>query len=144
MTFSIELAADCDAAIRKHSEEAFPEECCGALLGIEDENGIRRITQIIKVENTKGENRERRFLISPKEVMLAERSAREQKMDVLGIYHSHPNHPSQASNFDRDHAMPFWSYVIVSCLEGKSASMQSFRLKEDRSAFDEENLTIGA
>ena len=97
---------------------------------------------MIRVENTKGENRERRFLIEPRALLHAERTAKEAGLDVLGIYHSHPNHPSQASEFDRVHAMPFWSYLIISCMEGKTAQIQSFRLKEDRSAFDEEELSF--
>ena len=123
-----------------HAEETFPEECCGAMLGLEHEDGSRDITEIIRVENTKGENRERRFLIDPRALLNAEKVAKEKGLDVLGIYHSHPNHPSQASEFDRVHAMPFWSYLIISCIEGKADAIQSWRLKEDRSAFDEEEL----
>ena len=128
------------AIMNAHAEETFPEECCGAMLGIENEDGSREITEVIRVENTKGENRERRFLIDPRALLNAEKVAKDRGLDVLGIYHSHPNHPSQASEFDRTHAMPFWSYLIISCIDGKTASIQSWRLKEDRSAFDEEEL----
>ena len=132
----------CQDDMNAHAEETFPEECCGTMLGRELEDGSREIVQIIRVENTKGENRERRFLIDPRSLLHAERTAKEAGLDVLGIYHSHPDHPSQASEFDRVHAMPFWSYLIISCLKGKTATIQSWRLREDRSAFDEEELSF--
>ncbi|MEM6731331.1 MAG: M67 family metallopeptidase, partial [Myxococcota bacterium] len=118
----------------------FPEECCGAMLGRDRDDGVREVVEILEIDNTKDENRERRFLIDPREVLGAEKSAREKGLDVVGIYHSHPNHPSLPSDFDRDHAMPFWSYVIVSCMDGKAATMQSWTLREDRTQFDEEEL----
>ncbi len=136
----IQVAPSCQDTMNAHAEETFPEECCGAMLGIEREDGTREITEVVRVDNTKGENRERRFLIEPRAYLNAEKVAKEQGLDVLGIYHSHPNHPSQASEFDRVHAMPFLSYLIISCMEGKTANIQSWRLKEDRSAFDEEEL----
>ena len=139
-TMTIKLSSECRKAIEEHASSAFPEECCGTMLGVEDANGHREISKVIAVPNVKGENRKRRYLIDPKALLGAEKQARNEKLDVLGIYHSHPNHPSQASEFDREHAMPFWSYVIISCMEGKPAGMQSWRLRDDRSVFDEEAL----
>ena len=110
------------------------------MLGTEAEDESREISEVYKIINTKEENRERRYLIEPTEQLKAERYARENQLDVLGVYHSHPNHPSQASEFDRVHAMPFWSYLIISCMNGKRAQVQSWRLREDRSQFDEETL----
>lgn len=139
----LKLPADARAAIAKHAEDTFPEECCGAMLGHLGEDGgdNRAIVEIMRIENTKGENRERRFLIDPMEVMRAEKMAKQKGLDVVGIYHSHPDHPSRPSDFDRDHAMPFWSYVIVSCMQGVSKTIQSWQLREDRSQFDEEALS---
>ncbi|MEO1483641.1 MAG: M67 family metallopeptidase [Myxococcota bacterium] len=138
----LSLPADCRRQIEAHSERTFPEECCGAMLGREpaDSDGVREVVEILEIDNTKGENRERRFLIDPKEVFNAEKLARSKGLDVVGIYHSHPNHPSRPSDFDRDHAMPIWSYVIVSCMNGKADTLQSWQLREDRSQFDEEEL----
>ena len=85
----------CQDEMNAHAEETFPEECCGTMLGRELEDGSREIVQIIRVENTKGENRERRFLIDPRSLLAAERTAKEAGLDVLGIYHSHPDHPSE-------------------------------------------------
>jgi len=136
----VQIKKECLVAIDAHAERAFPEECCGTLLGYDRDDGVREIVTVEPVENTKGENRQRRYLIEPKALLHAEKSARAQKLDVVGIYHSHPDHPSQASEFDRDHAMPFWSYTIVSCMAGKAVQTQSWRLRDDRSAFDEEEL----
>ena len=132
----------CRDDMSAHAEDTFPEECCGTMLGRELEDGSREIVQVIRVENTKGENRERRFLIDPRSLLQAERTAKDAGLDVLGIYHSHPDHPSKWSEFDRVHAMPFWSYLIISCIKGKTANIQSWRLREDRSSFDEEELSF--
>lgn len=136
----LKLPESCRKQIEKHAERTFPEECCGAMLGHDRDDGVREIVEILEIDNTKDENRRRRFLIDPKEVLHAEKRARDQGMDVLGIYHSHPDHPSQPSEFDRDHAMPFWSYVIISCIKGKADTLQSWQLREDRTQFDEEEL----
>lgn len=138
--YTLRLPAQQETQIRQHAESTFPEECCGAMLGRDLEDGTREVVALHAVDNTKDENRERRYLIPPREVLAAEKAAREQGLDVVGIYHSHPNHPSRPSEFDREHAMPFWSYVIVSCMDGKSDALQSWRLREDRSLFDEEDL----
>lgn len=138
----ITVKESCQNEMNSHAEETFPEECCGTMLGIENEDGSRKIVKIIRVENTKGENRTRRFLIEPRALLNAEKKAKELQLDVLGIYHSHPNHPSQASEFDREHAMPFWSYLIISCMDGNAESVQSWRLVDDRSAFVEEELSV--
>ncbi len=138
-TLAVKLRSSAETEIRTHAERTFPEECCGILLGTDFP---RTVHSIISIDNTKDENRKRRYLIDPKALLTAERDAARLGVDVVGIYHSHPNHPSKASEFDREHAMPHWSYVIISCMEGKSTSMQSWRLRDDRSVFDEEELSI--
>lgn len=143
MTYSgIKLSRSCQNLMIAHAQQTFPEECCGTLLGRDLDSGVREVLQIIRVENTKDENRTRRYLISPQALLQAEKTARQQKLDVVGIYHSHPNHPSTASEFDREHAMPYWSYVIHSCMNGKVVQSQSWRLRDDRSSFDEEIIII--
>ena len=131
----------CHAAMCAHAEQTYPEECCGSMLGRDLPNGDREVVAVIEGTNSKEGNRERRFLLSPEEQLAAEKTAQSQGLDVVGIYHSHPDHPSQASEFDRQHALPYWSYLIISCLSGKTASVQSFRLADDRSVFFEETLT---
>ena len=136
---NIELTDQVATAIREQGEHTFPYECCGFMLGKEDENG-RRFTELISAENTRAENKERRFEITPKAFMDAERYAEKNGLELLGFYHSHPNHPAKPSDYDLAHAWPRYSYVIVSVMEGKSADMTSWILKEDRSAFDEQNI----
>jgi proteasome lid subunit RPN8/RPN11 len=123
-----------------HAAQAYPEECCGVMLGTDDDTGRRQVIDVLEVANVKDEARTRRYLMDPAALLAAEKTARQRGIDVVGIYHSHPDHPSQASEFDREHAMPFWSYLIVSCRKGAVASTQSWRLREDRTAFDEEAL----
>lgn len=135
------LDDDCRDQMAIHAEETFPEECCGAMLGRDRDDDVREVTQILRIDNIKDDNRKRRFLIDPRDLLKAEKAARAAGLDVVGIYHSHPNHPSRPSEFDRDHAMPFWSYLIVSCMDGKTTSIQSWRLRDDRSQFDEETLS---
>ena len=83
---------NCLEEMNLHAEEAFPEECCGFMLGTEAEDESREISEVYKIINTKEENRERRYLIEPTEQLKAERHARENQLDVLGVYHSHPHH----------------------------------------------------
>jgi proteasome lid subunit RPN8/RPN11 len=125
-----------DDAIRRHGEETYPHECCGALVGHGD-----RVTATVPLPNTTEEGPRRRFLVRPTDYQMAERRATELGGDLLGFYHSHPDHPARPSQYDLDHAWPFFSYVIVSVKAGVPEDMTSWRLQEDRSAFDQENLT---
>lgn len=122
-----------DDAIR-----TFPDECCGFLLGkVQGEE--RTIEEIIIVNNAKEGDKRRRFEITARDYLKAERYALEKEMTLLGVYHSHPNYPSVPSEHDRKVAQPFFSYVIVSILEGRYASLQSWRLN-DNFQFEEEQV----
>ena len=123
-------------AIRAHGAETYPNECCGALYGRE---GV--VTATYALPNTTEEGPRRRFLVRPQDYRDAETRATELKVDLLGFYHSHPDHPARPSQYDLDHAWPFFSYIIVAVRAGTSEDMTSWRLREDRSAFDEESLT---
>lgn len=138
----LQLSAAALATIHAHATETFPEECCGAMLGTDDDAGLRHVTDVLRIDNVKDDNRTRRYVIPPDALLQAEKTARARRLDVVGIYHSHPNHPSQASEFDREHALPYWSYVIVSCMEGTCVQTQSWRLHDDRSAFAEEPIAV--
>src|SRR5687768_1837602 len=94
--------------------QAFPDECCGFLFGKEDANGRRAITEIQVVVNAKEGDKRRRFAIAPLDYIKAEQFADEKGLQLLGVYHSHPNHPAIPSEHDRVAAQPFFSYVIVS------------------------------
>jgi proteasome lid subunit RPN8/RPN11 len=123
-------------AIRKHGSETYPNECCGALIG---RDGV--VTATFALPNTTEEGPRRRFLVRPDDYREAEKQARDAGGDLLGFYHSHPDHPARPSQYDLDHAWPFFSYIIVSVRAGAPEDMTSWRLREDRSTFDEEDLT---
>lgn len=136
---TLRVAQAATEVMHTHAERAFPEECCGVLVGQDDDNG-RQVHDAWPLDNEKDAERTRRYLIPPEALLHAEKRAREAGLDVVGIYHSHPDHPSRPSTFDRDHAMPYWSYIIISCMGGRVASTQSWRLHDDRSAFAEEEM----
>ena len=125
-------------AIRRHGVEAYPHECCGALIGRDGQ-----ITEAFALANTTDEGPRRRFLVRPSDYQEAERRASTLGAELLGFYHSHPDHPAAPSQYDLDHAWPFFSYVIVSVRAGVPEDMTSWRLRDDRSAFDEEALSYG-
>jgi proteasome lid subunit RPN8/RPN11 len=129
------LTADAARQIRRHGEETFPHECCGALVGTDG-----RVTAIVGLPNTTEEGPRRRFLVRPSDYRMAEKSAAELGAELLGFYHSHPDHPARPSQYDLDHAWPTFAYVIVSVMGGRSADMTVWFLREDRSTFDEGKL----
>jgi proteasome lid subunit RPN8/RPN11 len=130
------LAAAVNEAIRRHAVEAYPHECCGALIGREGS-----VTDAFALPNTTEEGPRRRFLVRPADYKEAERRAAAIGAELLGFYHSHPDHPASPSQYDLDHAWPFFSYVIVSVRDSGAGEMTSWRLRDDRSAFDPEHLT---
>ena len=132
----LELKPHVDAAIRAHGAETYPNECCGALIGVD---GV--VTDTFALPNATEEGPRRRFLVRPQDYRSAERRASDVGADLLGFYHSHPDHPARPSQYDLDHAWPVFSYVIVSVRAGVSEDMTSWRLREDRSEFDQEHLT---
>jgi proteasome lid subunit RPN8/RPN11 len=124
-----------DGEIRRHGEETYPHECCGALVG----NG-NRVTATVALPNTTEEGPRRRFMVRPADYRIAEQKATELGGELLGFYHSHPDHPARPSQYDLDHAWPTFAYIIVAVATGKSAAMTVWYLKEDRSSFEEGEL----
>jgi proteasome lid subunit RPN8/RPN11 len=116
----------------------FPDECCGFLFGLESDEA-RTITDIQVVVNAKDGDKRRRFEIKPLDYIRAEQYAEANDLLLLGIYHSHPNHPSIPSEHDRIAAQPYFSYVIVSIYDTEYHSLQSWRLN-DESQFEEETV----
>ncbi len=123
------------ATIRRHGEETFPHECCGALIGTGD-----RVVAAVPLPNTTEEGPRRRFLVRPSDYRLAEQRATELGGELLGFYHSHPDHPARPSQFDLDHAWPNFAYVIVSVMSGVARDLTVWFLQDDRSRFDEGTL----
>jgi proteasome lid subunit RPN8/RPN11 len=128
--------------INEDAENTYPYECCGFLYGYEEE-GKRTITKADPVNNAKDENQQRRFEITTEDYMQAEEYADNNDLLLLGIYHSHPDHPAVPSNYDLRKALPFFSYVIASVKKAKVADLKSWQLDENRQ-FQEEDLNISA
>jgi proteasome lid subunit RPN8/RPN11 len=149
-----------DSAIRAHGEETYPHECCGALVGRDG-----RVADVVALPNTTEEGPRRRFLVRPSDYRDAERRATELGAELLGFYHSHPDHPARPSQYDLDHAWPTFAYIIVA-VEGnglahrsadlsrhsadgataegaKAGDMTVWFLKDDRSSFEEGSLHHG-
>lgn len=147
-----------DAGIRRHGEATYPHECCGALVGRDG-----HVTAIVALPNTTDEGPRRRFMVRPSDYQLAERRATELGGDLLGFYHSHPDHPARPSQYDLDHAWPTFAYIIVAVAglarqsadpsrlsaEGaaaevaKAGDMTVWFLQDDRSRFEEGSLNHG-
>lgn len=121
--------------IAAHAQDTYPHECCGALIGRDGE-----VFEALALPNTTEEGPRRRFLVRPADYQMAEKRAGTVRAELLGFYHSHPDHPSLPSQYDLDHAWPSLSYLIVAVTQGRADRMQSWRLAEDRSRFDEEPI----
>ena len=132
------MTDDVLAAIRDHAARAYPDECCGALIG----HDSGHVVEAFALSNTTSGERRRRFLIGPDDYRAAEARAREIGSTLIGFYHSHPNHPAVPSAFDLEHAWPNLRYLIVSVQAGRPEAARSWRLRADRSAFDEEPLLV--
>ena len=129
--------------ISLHGESAYPEEGAGVLLGSIEADGLRRVLRTLPLPNRwEDENRTRRYRIDPLDLLDAEEKADQDGLTVLGIYHSHPDHPPQPSSFDLERALPFFSYIITEVNRGSTVESRAWRLAEDRRQFVEEDLTV--
>lgn len=128
--------------IWQHGEAAYPEEGAGLLLG-SDANGLRQVLAILPLTNARENTaRHNRYLITAQEMLQGEQEAMRLGMEIVGIFHSHPDHPNQPSEFDREWALPWYSYVITSVAQGTAQGSRSWRLQDDRSQFLEETLLV--
>jgi proteasome lid subunit RPN8/RPN11 len=117
------------ASIRRHGEEAYPNECCGVLLGRVTDDGPRIVTPTARCGNTRTDSPQNRYNIDPRELVRIQRAGRERGEDIVGFYHSHPDHPAHWSSTDLAEA--HWigcSYVITSVDKGKASLTNSFEL----------------
>jgi proteasome lid subunit RPN8/RPN11 len=142
-------------SVRQHGARDYPSECCGVLLGKAD-GDVKQVTEIVPLKNLRHdpdraqellplddlgrETDKNRFLIDPLDQMRVEKDARARGLDVLGYYHSHPDHPARPSNYDRDHAWPWYSYVIIAVEQGVPKDFTSWVLTDDRSVFQSEQI----
>ena len=138
----LRLTAAQDEQIRREAAAAYPDECCGIIYGT-DRGGERVVSVLEAVANAFDEKeRYHRFSISPRQLMNAERVAGERGELVLGFYHSHPDHPARPSEYDRQHAWPFYSYVIVAVAKREPGEMTSWVLDEQTETFGAQRIIV--
>jgi len=140
----LQLTEELLTQIHAHGEQAYPEEGAGFLLGAYADNAKREVTAIFPLANSReDEARHNRYLITPEDYLKAELAADKVELSLIGVFHSHPDHPNRPSEFDREWAQPFFSYVITSVQSGKAVESRSWRLVEDRTKFEEEEIKLG-
>lgn len=139
---SLRLTKSVLTEIQAHGAQNYPDEGAGFLLGrVEGEH--RSGVKIYTAPNVREqEARARRYLLEPQEMLKAEQAAVAAGLDVIGIFHSHPDHPNQPSEFDREWALPWFSYLITKIEKGNAIETRSWRLSDDRSQFSEEIISI--
>lgn len=133
----IRIEPEALAAIRRHGESAYPEECCGALLG-RVESLCRQVSVALQLDNASEAERRRRFRIDPDAYRRAESAAATEGLELVGFYHSHPDHPARPSAYDLEHALPWHSYVVLAVAGGAAAECTAWLLAPDRSRFEPE------
>ena len=134
---ALRLRTSANAAIRAHGRATYPHECCGALIGRDNV-----VVDTFALPNTTEEGPRRRFLVRPSDYRQAEQRAASLGLELLGFYHSHPDHPARPSQYDLDHAWPSFSYAIVSVADGRDGDLLSWRLRDDRSHFESEDVVV--
>lgn len=140
-TGMITLGASHIEEINRHAEREYPDECCGLLIGRFADDGAKVVVETIAVSNAReAADRHNRSLILPEELLSGERHARRKGLEVIGNYHSHPDHPARPSRFDLEHAWPTWSYVIVSVQKGRAHELLSWQMEHNRSGFNPEEI----
>jgi len=150
---AIELSPESRKQIEQHGIEAYPNECCGFLLGRE-EDGRRVVVEVASIQNAwqsmennpyevrPEDSLKNRSLVDPKDYLRIDREARQKGLDIISFYHSHPDHPARPSEFDRKHALPFLIYVILAVEKRIPREMTAWLLSEDGARFLPEDLSI--
>ena len=128
--------------IQSHGEKTYPYEGAGLMLG-KDEEGKRTVENLLFLENAREEeNQHNRYLITAEDMLWGEKEAARQYSSILGIFHSHPDHPNLPSEYDREFAIPWYSYLITSVNNTKAAGSRSWRLEDNRESFTEEIIQV--
>lgn len=130
--------------IRRHGETTYPEECCGFLLGDMGADG-NAVQAAWRAVNRNGDRRNDRYIISADDFRSAEKTASKLGLDIVGMYHSHPDHPARPSTTDLEMAtFPGYTYMIVSVQHGRAAELTAWTLAPDRSEFLRDDITIAS
>ncbi len=142
----LKISRDAYTAIRQHGEQTYPHECCGVLLGRFEDDGTKTVSRVAPCGNTRDDSPHNRYNIDPKELIRIQREGRERGEEIVGFYHSHPDHPAQWSQTDLADAHWFGcSYVITSVEKGKATVTNAFELAgtdEGEKRFVHEGLEI--
>ncbi|MEE9613412.1 MAG: M67 family metallopeptidase [Thermodesulfobacteriota bacterium] len=136
----LRISGDAHDKIIEDSKGAYPHECCGVLVGSSGQE--RTVTKAIEVENLNKERARDRYEIDPAELNRVDREARKEGLDIIGIYHSHPDHPDRPSEFDRKRGQPEYSYVIVSVMGGNETTVKSWIFHDEGEPFEEEEIEV--
>lgn len=126
--------------IRRFGEAAYPAECCGAMIGRVD-GAAKEVVRLWPAVNRRTDD-PHRYLIDPGDLRQLERTVREAGQEIVGYYHSHPDHPARPSAFDAEHAWPWYSYLIVRIDHGRGAEMASWVLDDERPLMHPESLDV--
>jgi proteasome lid subunit RPN8/RPN11 len=138
----IEISKGLLDRIHAHGENSYPEEGAGLLLGRIDA-AARSVSEILILTNAREDSaRHNRYLLTPQDMLRGENEAERLGLDVIGVFHSHPDHPNRPSDFDLEWALPWFSYIITSVNSGQAIESRSWRLNDDRSLFDEEVIKV--
>lgn len=136
------LSTSLQQQIFKQMEAGYPNEVGGFLLGILAKDSVT-VREIIQIENVFAKEEQfHRYAMTPQDWMRLEDQADERGLTLVGYYHSHPDSPAIASIYDRDYALPNFTYIITSVVNGKAVDQKVWRLRNDRSQFDEGTLTV--
>lgn len=139
----LKISSELLHSLQAHGEAAYPNEGAGLLLGSANDNS-KTVADIFPLANHwEAEEQYHRYLITPQDMLKGEQEAARRGLDVIGIFHSHPDHPAEPSGMDRDWALPWYSYIITTIAQRRATVSRSWLLREDRSAFEEEPLNIG-
>lgn len=128
-------------AIRRRLEAAYPEEGCGLLAGRAGE-AVQVLAEFAVDNRRAGAVAQHRYLIGPSDYRAASRAAQERGLELVGVYHSHPDVPARPSPYDREHAWPWYEYLIVCVAGGRARELRAWRLRDDRSGFEERRVEI--
>jgi proteasome lid subunit RPN8/RPN11 len=138
---TIRLPESLAEEIRRHGEAAYPAECCGALAGRVGPGDVKEVVRLAPAINRRTDD-PHRYLISPDDLRVLEGSLRPEGLEIVGYYHSHPDHPAVASAFDAEHAWPWYSYVIVRVDRGRGGGLASWVLDDERPRMHPESLEV--
>ncbi len=137
---SVALTRDIFEQIITHAKESYPDECCGILIGSTMKG--KKILYVHKAENTNTERSNDRYIISPTEIFMMDKEARGQGLEIVGFYHSHPDHPNRPSETDREWGQPHYSYIIVSVQNGTEAEAKCWSFDDEDAPFKEEKIDV--